>query len=131
MVIFIAPPHNPPGALFQIRRTPGAVQVMGCHQLRLYVGSGSHLLCTAKKDAHLAVSHFCKKLCFLCLRTCVMYKSDLLGRDSFCDQFLPDIFVNACLHSSLFLRRCGFRFRPFRIFFCFLLFRLRLSLRRG
>ena len=29
MVIFIAPPHNPPGALFQIRRTPGAVQVMG------------------------------------------------------------------------------------------------------
>ena len=66
-----------------------------CDQLRLYIGSGSHLLSGAKQNANLTAAHLTEHLLFLRFRGCGVDIGDLLGGDALgnelCSQIVIDI----------------------------------------
>ena len=60
----------------------------------LDVGSRAHFSRGAKQHTHLAFPHFCKKLCFLNLRLCIVNKGDFLRRYALGHQLLLHIVVD-------------------------------------
>ena len=81
-------------ALGHIGRTPAYIQMMHCHEQRLYVGTGSHLGGAAQQHTHLSAAHFGEKFCFFVLRVCIVDKLDLLFGHTSIEQLGADIIID-------------------------------------
>ena len=88
VAIAVALADYPASALFQVCRTPRAIQVVRRHKPVLYVSAGSHLLRASHKDADTAFANFCEQRCFLRLCVSVVDEGYLIFRHSGIHQLL-------------------------------------------
>ena len=94
LLVAVALPDDAPAALFQISRSPRAVQVVERHKPVLYVHASAHLEGAAHEYTHLTAANFCKQFLLSDFRIRLMDECDLLAGDSSGNELFPNVVVD-------------------------------------
>ena len=93
LLVHIALADNTTAPLFQITRSPGAVEIMQGNQPVLHIHTSAHFEGTAHQDTHLTGANLCKQLLFPGLGVCVMDERNLLCRNTTGNQLGTNVII--------------------------------------
>ena len=91
--ILVALPDDAAFPLLQIRRTPGTIQMMECHQLSLDIRACSHFLRRTKEHPDLSGADLAEEFLLLGLSFCRVDIGDLFSGDSFLNELFSEIVI--------------------------------------
>ena len=95
LLVHIALPNDSTASLFQITRSPGAVEIMQGNQPVLHIHTSAHFEGAAHQDTHLTSTNLCKQFLFPGLCVCVMDEGNLLCRNATGNQLGANVIIGS------------------------------------